>query len=241
MPLESTIVCSRECFTLLNRAPFAGPVPLEEVWSILHLEDIEGAKRALNQCIATNTLLEHISRCILPDGSIRVFHTRGIPYTDAYGHVVRVVGFNHDITEQTRIEDDLRRLSRQLLTLRSEEQRRVARELHETASQTLTALKMTLRQIGDLLPASDSGGKIFSAPPAFSLPTPSVKFAPSPQSFTRRSWMRSVSLRACGPMRNFSPSAAALPWIRPFRKLSVPLPKEVELTVLLSFRRPSPT
>ncbi|MGA7852614.1 MAG: PAS domain-containing protein [Candidatus Acidiferrales bacterium] len=157
--VESTIVCSRECFTLLNRAPFAGPVPLEEVWSILHLEDIEGAKRALNQCIATNTLLEHISRCILPDGSIRVFHTRGIPYTDAYGHVVRVVGFNHDITEQTRIEDDLRRLSRQLLTLRSEEQRRVARELHETASQTLTALKMTLRQIGDLLPASDSRGQ----------------------------------------------------------------------------------
>jgi hypothetical protein len=46
---------------------------------------------------------------------------RGIPYTDAYGHVVRVVGFNHDITEQTRIEDDLRRLSRQLLTLCSEE------------------------------------------------------------------------------------------------------------------------
>lgn len=157
--VESTIVCSRECFRMLNREPFAGPVPLEEVWSILHLEDMEGAKRALHQCIATNTLLEHISRCILPDGSVRVFHTRGIPYTDAYGHVVRVVGFNHDITEQTRTEDDLRRLSRQLLTLRSEEQRRVARELHETASQTLTALKMTLRQIGDLLPESDSRGR----------------------------------------------------------------------------------
>lgn len=157
--VEGTIVCSRECFRLLNREPFAGPVPLDDVWSILHLEDMEGAKRALHQCIATNTLLEHISRCILPDGSVRVFHTRGIPYTDACGHVVRVVGFNHDITEQTRIEDDLRRLSRQLLTLRSEEQRRVARELHETASQTLTALKMTLRQIGGLLPESDSRGQ----------------------------------------------------------------------------------
>ncbi len=156
---ERTIVCSRECFRLLNREPFPGPVPLEEVWSILQLEDLEGAKRALNQCIATNTLLEHVSRCVMPDGGVRVFHTRGIPYTDAYGHVVRVVGFNHDITEQTRIEDDLRRLSHQLLILRSEEQRRVARELHETASQTLTALKMTLRQIGDLLPESETRGQ----------------------------------------------------------------------------------
>jgi signal transduction histidine kinase len=85
-----------------------------------------------------------------------VFHSRGVPFTDASGRVVRVVGFNHDITEQTRVEDDLRHLSQQLLTLRSEEQRRLSRELHETASQTLTALKMTLRQISDLLPQSDT-------------------------------------------------------------------------------------
>jgi PAS domain S-box-containing protein len=154
--VDGTIVCSRECFRLLHREPLPGPVPLDDVWSMLHLEDMAGAQRALNQCIATNTPLEHVSRCIFPDGSVRVFHTRGIPHADAHGHVVRVVGFNHDITDQTRIEDDLRRLSRQLLTLRSEEQRRVARELHETASQTLTALKMTLRQIGDLLPATGS-------------------------------------------------------------------------------------
>jgi two-component system, NarL family, sensor kinase len=41
------------------------------------------------------------------------------------------------------------------LTLRTEEQRRLARELHETASQTLTALKMTLKQIEDSLPLDD--------------------------------------------------------------------------------------
>jgi signal transduction histidine kinase len=155
---EETVVCSRECFKLIDAEPIAGAVPLETMWSLLNLEDKEAAKRALRQCIATNTPLDHISRCILCDGRVRVFHSRGIPYTDASGRVVRVVGFNLDITEQTRIEDDLRRLSRQLLTLRSEEQRRVARELHETASQTLTALKMTLRQISDLLPQSESRG-----------------------------------------------------------------------------------
>ncbi len=156
---DETVVCSRGCVRLLDLEPFSEPVPLEKIWSIIHLEDLEAAKRALNLSIATNTLLEHISRSIMSDGSVRVFHTRGIPYTDATGRVVRVVGFNHDITEQTRIEDNLRRLSRQLLTLRSEEQRRVARELHETASQTLTALKKTLRQISDLLPQSESRGQ----------------------------------------------------------------------------------
>lgn len=156
---EQTVVCSRECFKLIDAEPIAGPVSLEQMWSLLNLEDKDAAKRALHHCIASNTLLEHISRCILSDGSLRVFLTRGSPYTDAHGHVIRVVGFNHDITEQTRTEDDLRRLSRQLLTLRSEEQRRVARELHETASQTLTALKMTLRQISDLLPECEIRGK----------------------------------------------------------------------------------
>ncbi|MFZ0882603.1 MAG: PAS domain-containing protein [Candidatus Acidiferrales bacterium] len=156
---DGTVVCSRECFRLFNMEPFSEPVPVEKIWSILHLEDPESARRALNHTIATNTPFEHISRCTMADGSIRVYHSRGIPYTDAYGHVARIVGFNHDITEQTRTEDDLRRLSRQLLTLRSEEQRRIARELHETASQTLAALKMTLRQIGDLLPETETRGQ----------------------------------------------------------------------------------
>lgn len=154
-----TVVCSQECFRLLHWEPMPGPIPIEKIWSLLHLEDLDAAKRALQHTVATNTLLEHVSRYIMPDASIRVFHTRAIPFADPSGRVTRVVGFNHDITEQTRIEDDLRRLSRQLLTLRTEEQRRVARELHETASQTLTALKMTLRQIGDLLPGSETRGQ----------------------------------------------------------------------------------
>src|SRR5580658_8934258 len=153
--VHSTITCSAEFFRMLGLEPITGPVPVEDVWSVVRVEDIAAAKQALQTAIATRTPLEHFSRYIMPDGRARVLHTRAIPLVDPSGQITRFVGFNHDITEQKRVEDDLRRLSRQLLTLRSEEQRRLARELHETASQTLTALKMTLKQIEDSLPAHD--------------------------------------------------------------------------------------
>jgi two-component system sensor histidine kinase UhpB len=140
---------------MLGLEPLTGPVPVEDVWSVVRVEDLAAAKQALQTAIATHTPLEHFSRYIMPDGRARVLHTRATPLVDASGRITRFVGFNHDITYQKRVEDDLRRLSRQLLTLRSEERRRLARELHETASQTLTALKMTLKQIEDLLPQDD--------------------------------------------------------------------------------------
>jgi len=153
--LHSTVTCSTEFFRMLGLQPIVGPIPIDDLWSMLHLEDVDAAKVALQNAVALNTPLEHFSRYTMPDGSVRALHTRAVPLADPSGQVTRFVGFNHDITEQKRVEDDLRRLSRQLLTLRSEEQRRLARELHETASQTLTALKMTLKQIGDSLLPQD--------------------------------------------------------------------------------------
>jgi len=154
--IHSTITCSAEFFRMLGLEPITGPVPVEDVWSVARVDEIGAAKLALQTALATRTPLEHVSRYIMPDGRARVLHTRAIPLADASGQITRFVGFNHDITEQKRVEDDLRRLSRQLLTLRTEEQRRLARELHETASQTLTALKMTLKLIEDLLPQHDT-------------------------------------------------------------------------------------
>src|SRR5271170_5315639 len=153
--IHSTFTCSTEFFRMLGLEPLTGPVPLEDWWARIHLEDLAASKQVVENAVASNTPLEYVSRYTMPDGRVRVFYTRAIPLADASGQVTRFVGFSHDITEQKRVEDDLRRLSRQLLTLRSEEQRRLARELHETASQTLTALKMTLKQIEDSLPARD--------------------------------------------------------------------------------------
>jgi PAS domain S-box-containing protein len=51
---------------------------------------------------------------------------------------------NTDITERKRFEEGMRTLSGQLLRLQDEERRRIARELHDSAGQTLAALSMNL-------------------------------------------------------------------------------------------------
>jgi signal transduction histidine kinase len=48
-----------------------------------------------------------------------------------------------EVTERKRAEEQLRQLSVRLMTLQDEERRRIARDLHDTTGQTLSAMKMT--------------------------------------------------------------------------------------------------
>lgn len=53
-----------------------------------------------------------------------------------------------DITALKRAETSVRRLSGRLLQIRDEERRRLARDLHDSLGQTLTAIKMNLSYLG---------------------------------------------------------------------------------------------
>ncbi len=55
---------------------------------------------------------------------------------------LRTAELEKEIQERKRIEDDLRELTGRLLRLRDEEQRRLARELHDSVGQLLVALSM---------------------------------------------------------------------------------------------------
>ena len=66
---------------------------------------------------------------------------------------------NTDVTARKRAEDAARRLSGRILTLQDDERRRIARGLHDSLGQYLTALKMNL----DRLSASDSGNAALAA------------------------------------------------------------------------------
>jgi PAS domain S-box-containing protein len=65
-----------------------------------------------------------------------------------------VTGAIRDISERKKAEESLRAVSGQLLHLQDEERRRIARELHDSAGQTLAALSMNLMPLeaGDGLP-----------------------------------------------------------------------------------------
>jgi len=54
---------------------------------------------------------------------------------------------NSDITERKRAEEGLRTISGRLLQMQDDERRRIARELHDSAGQTLVALDMNLASI----------------------------------------------------------------------------------------------
>ena len=59
----------------------------------------------------------------------------------------RTAELEREIAERKRVEEDLRELTGRLLRLKDEEQRRLARELHDSVGQLLVALSMNQSQI----------------------------------------------------------------------------------------------
>jgi two-component system, NarL family, sensor kinase len=54
----------------------------------------------------------------------------------------------HDVTARKRAEEELRRVSAELLQLQDEERRRIGRDLHDSTGQSLAALEIDLAQLG---------------------------------------------------------------------------------------------
>ena len=94
-------------------------------------------------------------RIVMPDGRLKILEERWQAFHDEEGKPVRVAGTCRDITERVRAEEELQRLSGQLLRLQDEERRRMARDLHDSTGQDLVALATTLSQLHGALPSSN--------------------------------------------------------------------------------------
>lgn len=66
---------------------------------------------------------------------------------DEHGRVREVLSIGQDVTERLRAEEALRALTARLQSVREEEGRRIARELHDELGQVLTGLKMDLHML----------------------------------------------------------------------------------------------
>jgi PAS domain S-box-containing protein len=77
----------------------------------------------------------------------RDYRTRIIPEFSSGGAVESAMLISEDFTERLRVEAELRNLTARLINLQDEERRRIARELHDGATQSIAAIALNLRRL----------------------------------------------------------------------------------------------
>ena len=122
---------------------------------MLHPDDRKRVLKAWHESVTNGTPYEQEERHRGADGTYRWFLARGVPLRNSEGHIVRWYGTNTDIEDRKQTEEELRRLSGQLLRLQDEARRRIARDLHDSTGQDLVALATMLGQLSNLIPSAE--------------------------------------------------------------------------------------
>jgi two-component system, NarL family, sensor kinase len=153
--------CSDNLYRILGFDYRGCEIDLRKFMRHVRPEDAVTVRRDVIAAIMEGKPYEHDLRYISPKGELRNLHSRGFPLRDAEGRVVRIVGVAEDVTDRVNANERLRLLSDRLLTLRDEEQRRMAHQLHETVSQEMAAMKMALARVSETLPKKNKTGNKF--------------------------------------------------------------------------------
>ncbi len=93
------------------------------------------------------------------DGQRRFVEARWALKEDPRGEAI-VLEINTDITERKRNEANLRQLSTYLMRVQDEERRKIARDLHDSAGQSLAALKINLDKMSRSLDPGSEKEKV---------------------------------------------------------------------------------
>lgn len=128
---------------------------------------------AENNRIMATGVAETLEQTLRLATGIVTYQTTKSPWRDKNGKVVGIVGISTDITQRKLAEDSLRlretqlertiierttllrQLTNHLETVREEEKRAIARELHDNMGASLTALSMHLDSVYKVLPADE--------------------------------------------------------------------------------------
>ena len=106
-----------------------------------------------DRCIASQALVQSEHEVRLPTGRT-YWEIRLLPLPTEAGQPKQVVGSIRNITQQKQLAHNLKRVTGQLLGRQDQERRQIARDLHDSAAQTLWAASMEISKAAGAMPAS---------------------------------------------------------------------------------------
>jgi len=153
-----TVTWSDELCRIFGIEPSAVRPSYEGSLDLVHVDDRSYVRDIIDRAAADGQPFLFDFRACRPDGAVRILHCRGEVTCDAAGHPVRMFGTDQDVTE-LRLADEQLRLSQQKLRnltayhleVREEERARIAREIHDVLGQTLTALKLDVSSLREMV------------------------------------------------------------------------------------------
>jgi PAS domain S-box-containing protein len=120
---------------------------IDEPTGPMHPEDIPRVLKKWLAVMAAGEPYEDEMRLRRADGEYRWFLVRTVPLRDEGGNIVKWFGCSVDIEDRKRAEQRLHALVGRLNSVREDEAKRIARELHDDLGQKLTALNMELADL----------------------------------------------------------------------------------------------
>ena len=138
----------------------------------IHPDDQPLVLRTIREAVRTKSMFELEHRVRRTDGTLGWTNSRAVPLLNVNGEILEWFGAASDVTARKEAEENFRKLAQtldaevrartreleeqsnqvrelswRLLRSQDEERRHIARELHDSAGQTLTVLGMSLAQL----------------------------------------------------------------------------------------------
>jgi PAS domain S-box-containing protein len=112
LDLQGCLVYDSKAYRALFGKPDA--LPDRDPFALVHPDDREHVRQAFQTTIATGLGQRGTYRVVLPDGSVRDIESQGGVIRDTEGRVTQVVVVSRDVSERTRMEDEIRQLNSDL-------------------------------------------------------------------------------------------------------------------------------
>jgi len=144
-----------EVFRIFGIKPNSFDANIDAFLKFVHPQDRDSIWALIQKCLQDPDCEYDIRhRIIRPDGTERIVNEKAIVSFDQNLKPIRMIGTVQDVTEQVKAHqiiqksrDDLKQLTRKLITAQEKERKRLAREMHDDLSQRLAVISIDLAKL----------------------------------------------------------------------------------------------